>query len=315
MRTGRWRLANALAAGLTRTPSRLAPRSRGRLLSSRSACAGPPAARCEVNLRGLLGARASQSRRIAQEAASARMSDSYQATPRVEMRADLGYSPLFTPSYHVLRETGIMRRTSGSFMRRPGECRPMETFVTGQVVTPGGADFICLVSPGDTAIAPFGLLFASHPTPKIRPASRASIRHHPHRPGRPGRMRLLRHRIEFDLGDSTKLTGACLDTWPVWTHLVLAFSSSHPTRRAPQATTLHATSNTRFHGALIDEQPMSRTARCRGSVSASAGACSWVWSAVAVRHRGCTQRVRIVRVLPTKSGVVRRGTDNELTTG
>lgn len=81
------------------------------------ACAGRRAERCAVGTRDLLGARAGQSRPVDHEAASARMSDSYHATPRLEMRTAFGYIPLFTPSYHVLRDTGMMRSTPTSSTR------------------------------------------------------------------------------------------------------------------------------------------------------------------------------------------------------
>ena len=36
-----------------------------------------------------------------------------QTPPRVEMRAAFGCIPLFTPSYQVLRDPGMMRNTLG----------------------------------------------------------------------------------------------------------------------------------------------------------------------------------------------------------
>ena len=41
------------------------------------------------------------------------MSASMQTPPRVEMRAAFGCIPLFTPSYQVLRDPGMMRNTLG----------------------------------------------------------------------------------------------------------------------------------------------------------------------------------------------------------
>ena len=65
------------------------------------------------------------------------MSNSYYATPGVEMRAALGYILDFTPSYRVLRDTGMMRSTSSSFMRPPGMCK-VWTFGAEPVMTPNG---------------------------------------------------------------------------------------------------------------------------------------------------------------------------------
>ena len=111
------------------------------------ACAGRRTARCTASTRDFLSGGACQSRPENHEAASAWMSVSHQATPRFEMRAALGYRPLFTPSYHVLRDTGMMRNTSCNFRRRPGKCRMEATFGAEPVLTAGGVEFILLVSP------------------------------------------------------------------------------------------------------------------------------------------------------------------------
>ena len=193
--------------------------------------------------RDLLGARAWRSRPVHHEAASARMLDPYQAKPRVEIRTHFGHIPLFRPSSDVLRDTGMMRSTSGHVTGRPVKCNAAGTFGAEPMVTPEGVEFILRVSPRNTAVAPSGLLFAGHPKPRRCPISRAAVRHHPHRPGCPVRMRLRRHRIDFDLADFTKFAGPCLDTWLVWRHLVLTFLSASPTRPAQHATTLHATAD------------------------------------------------------------------------
>jgi len=85
------------------------------------------------------------------------MSDSDQATPRFETRTGLGYLPLLMPSYQVLRDTGMMRSTSGSFMWRPGKCKAVGMYGAELVVAPRGVEFIVLVSQ-DAVIAPSGLL-------------------------------------------------------------------------------------------------------------------------------------------------------------
>ncbi len=87
------------------------------------------------------------------------MSDSDQATPRVETRTGFGYLPLLMPSYQVLRDTGMMRSTSGNFMWRPGKCKAAGMFGTEPVVAPRGVGFILLVSHWDAVNAPSGLLF------------------------------------------------------------------------------------------------------------------------------------------------------------
>ena len=87
------------------------------------------------------------------------MSDSDQATPRFETRAGFGYMPLFMPSYQVLRDTGMMLSTSGSFKWRPGKCKAAGMLGAEPVVATRGVEFIVLVSLWDAVIAPSGLLF------------------------------------------------------------------------------------------------------------------------------------------------------------
>ena len=177
------------------------------------------------------------------------MSASDQATRRFEMRAAYAYGPLFTPSYHVLRATGTMRNTSGNFRRRPGKCRAAATFGAQPVVTPDGVEFISLVSPQTRKSRKPGCslqVIQNRQAARITGYPYGNIRIDPAVQVACNCFVTKSIPIKKDFRD---FAGACLDTWPVSTLLVFAFSSAPATRPAPHAALLLATRRTRMEPA------------------------------------------------------------------